>query len=266
MTNPASETNATAVDPDAAHFAQVASGFYRRVVPESVWLAIRYAIRHQLPAENPTIMMMFVRIAEVYPEVREYLTEQLSEANDAEQSALALILNPPEGIRSAEYLPDEITSPGEMDLCWSEFLVTGSIQPIEKVVAVLDREDLTRPLIDSLLLGEDSPPIELSDDERAELASIGIALGHTDGPWKVMSPGDVDVLLWFGVKNQNATCLRIVNEMNDQQRIHLANKGAAMWSLRANASQHGKIRLFCEEQSKVNGGVARLLIDPASSQ
>ncbi|MCM2373406.1 hypothetical protein [Aporhodopirellula aestuarii] len=264
MTDHRTDSPETTVDPDAEHFAQTTSGIYRRVDSESVWSAIRYAVRHQLPAKNPTIMMMFVRIAEVYPEVRDFLMQQLPEANDMERSALGLILDPPEGIRNAEYLPQEIASPGEMDLCWSEFLVTGSTQPIEKVVAVLDRDDLARPLIDSLLSGDDGPPMEFDDNELMELASVGIALGRTDGPWKVMSPGDVDILLWFGLKDQNQACTRVFQEMNDEQRVHVANKGAAMWSLRANAAQHGTIRLFCEEQSKREGGQGRLLIDPST--
>ena len=151
-----------------------------------------------------------------------------------------------------------------MDLCWSEFLVTGSIEPIEKIVAVLDRQDLSRPVIDRLLSGDGAEMMEFDEQELAELASSGIALGRTDGPWQIMSPGDIDILLWFGLKEQKPTCLRIIEKMNYDQRLHLANKGAAMWSLKANSGQHGKIRLFCEEQSKMEGGLGRRLIDPAN--
>jgi hypothetical protein len=250
-------------DPDAEHFAQVTSGIYRRVIPESVWLAIQYAIRNQLPADNPTIMMMFVRIAEVYPEVHEHLQSKLADADGTERSALQLILDPPEGIRQAEYLPDEIQSPGEMDMCWSEFLVTGSTEPVEKVVAVLDREDLSREFVDSMLSSGDPPKLELSDDERNELARYGIALGKKDGPWQIMSPGDIDILVWFGLKDQNPVFSRIVKEMTEDHLVHLANKGAALWSLKANANQHGTIRLLCEAQTKIEGGIGRQLIDPA---
>ena len=250
-------------NPDAEHFAQVTSGIYRRVIPESVWLAIQYAIRNRLPAENPTIMMMFVRIAEVYDEVHKHLQSKVADSDGAEQSALQLILDPPEGIRQAEYLPDEIQSPGEMDMCWSEFLVTGSTDPIEKVVAVLDRDDLSRKFVDSMLSSTDPPTLELSDDERNELARYGIALGQKDGPWQIMSPGDIDILIWFGLKDKNPVFTRIAKEMPEADLVHLANKGAALWSLKANANQHGTIRLFCEAQAKIEGGIGRQLIDPA---
>jgi hypothetical protein len=224
---------------------------------------LQCAVRNQLAAENPTIMMMFVRIAEVYPQIRDYLTTRVPTANDEEQLALSLILDPPEGIRDAEYLPDQIQSPGEMDLCWGEFLVTGSIEPIEKVMAVLDREDLARGVIDALLSPAESPQLTLDDAEREELAAVGIALGFADQQWRIASPGDIDILLWFGLKDQIAACSRIAASMSQEQLVHLANKGAALWSLRANAEQHGKIRLYCEEQATVDGGIGRQLIVPA---
>lgn len=252
-------------DPDAAHFAQVTSGIYRRVIPETVWLAFCFAIRNQLPQENPTILMMFVRIAEVYPEVREYLSNKLAEAEPKHKSALTLVLNPPAELHDAKYLPESIGSPGEMDLCWSEFLVTGSVEPILKVVAVLDREDMSRELINGWLSDEEDSVLKLDEEEMQTLASAGIALGKAYGPWKIMSPGDIDVLIWFGVKDQNPICIRIFQELNEEQLLHMANKGAAFWSLHANANQHGKIRLLCEEQAKLPGGAARLLIDPSTA-
>jgi hypothetical protein len=248
----------------AACFAEVTSGVYRRVDVESVWSAIEYAVTHRLPAENPTIMFMFIRIAGFYPQVHEHLVTRRSAANHEMQLALELILNPPEGLRNAEYLPEEIQSPGEMDLLWSEFLVTGLTEPIEKVVSVLDREDRTRPLLHWALSSDDSDSLAIGENELAEFASIGVALGKEDGRWQVVSPGDLDILLWFGVKDQKPTCLKVFQSMSDGDRIHIANKGAAMWSLKANASQHGTIRLFCEEQSKVEGGRGRLLINPSS--
>lgn len=265
MTQNPDNVNDAGSDPRAACFAEVTSGIYRRVEPESVWHAITYAVEHQLPNENPTIAMMFIRIAEVYPTVHEHLVACKSNANQAEQLALKMILDPPAGLRNAEYLPDEIASPGEMDLCWSEFLVTGSTNPIEKVVAVLDREDRTRPFLNESLGGEGTTALTIGEGELAELAGIGVALGQDEGKWQVVSPGDLDILLWFGVKDQKPLCLKVFQTMSEDHRVHLANKGAAMWSLRANADQHGTIRLFCEEQSKIEGGRGRLLIHPATS-
>jgi hypothetical protein len=247
---------------DAEHFARITSGVYRRADAVSVWKALQFAVRNELAAENPTIMMIFVRIAEVYPQIREYLSGCVPAANEDQQKALSLILDPPEGVREAEYLPDEIQSPGEMDLCWGEFLVTGSLDPIEKVMVVLDREDLTRGIIDELLTPPESPQLVLDDAEREELATIGIALGLADKRWRIASPGDIDILLWFGLKDQNVTCARIAAAMSQDQLVHLANKGAALWSLRANAEQHGKIRLYCEQQARKDGGIGRQLIVP----
>lgn len=255
-------------DPDREHFQWFVSGAYRRVDADSIWRALMYLVRHRLHADNPTIMLMFVRAAETYPDVTEFLKAQRPTANEAEQAALKLTLDPPDEIREGGYLPDQIQSPGEMDLCWGDFLVTGHTGAIDKVVAVLDREDQTRGFINGLLVSApstgtaDSTPFELTDPERLELASIGVTLGHSadEGPDVILSEGDVDLLVWFGYRAKNATCIRMFQLMNDELKLHVASKGAAVWSLQANAKQHGKIRLFCDEHAKQAGGFGRTLL------
>ncbi|SMP59336.1 hypothetical protein SAMN06265222_106212 [Neorhodopirellula lusitana] len=251
-------------DPDAIKFAEVTSGIYRRFDAESVWMALRYAVGHQLFNENPTIMLMFVRIAEVYPEARQRLQEQQNEETGPPRQAIDLILDPPQEIRDAQYLPDSIQSPGEMDLCWAEFLVTGKTDVVTRIVAVLDRDDLTRDFLNQQL-SDESSTLELSDDERNELQQFGIGIGKLseDAQWEVMTPGDSDLFLWLAIKNQNELCSRILQAMDEPLQLHLASKGAALWSLQANATQHGSIRLLCEEAGKQPGGFGRKLLIPA---
>ena len=225
---------------DSTKFAEVTSGVYRRFDAESVWMALRYAVGQQLFDENPTIMLMFVRIAEIYPEAHARL------------------------LREAKYLPDSIQSPGEMDLCWAEFLVTGKTEVIEKIVAVLDRDDRTREFLNQTL-SSDATDFQLSDAERTELQQFGIGIGKLseDARWEVMTPGDCDLFLWLAIKDQNETCSRILQAMDEPLKLHLASKGAALWSLQANATQHGTIRLLCEQASKQPGGFGRKLLVPA---
>ena len=248
----------------ASAFEQVASGVYRCTEPETIWEAIQYAVRNELMVKNPTIMILFIRIAEVYSAVREDLVVRQSGAEGKEASAIQLILEPPLELRDAAYLPNAIKSPGEMDLCWGEFLVTGSTKVVQQVIAVLDREDLTRKFIDEQLQTLGAESVVLSDTERTTLAQVGITLGleADQGPDVVLSDGDVDILLWFGVKNGNGVCRKILHAMPESTQVHLANKGAAVWSLQANAQQHGSIRLLCEEAASRPGGFGRQLIRP----
>lgn len=248
-------------DPDAQKFAEVTSGIYRRFDPQSVWIALRYAVRHQLMAENPTIMLMFVRIAEVYPAAAELLKTQLAAADDQERQAIDLILNPPDEIRGAKYLPESIQSPGEMDLCWAEFLVTGKTDAVQRIVQLLDHDDHSRSFICEQLASE-ATDFELSETERNELQHFGIGIGKLseDQRWEIMTPGDTDLFLWLGIKDQDPTCTRILKAMDDRLQLHLACKGAALWSLQANAAQHGTIRLLCEDAAKKPGGFGRTLL------
>ncbi|MEM7560252.1 MAG: hypothetical protein AAF394_14125 [Planctomycetota bacterium] len=251
-------------DSGAIAFEQVAAGVYRRADPETIWEALQYAVQTELMVKNPTIMILFIRIAEVYSAVQEDLAQRRSSAEEKEAAAIKLILEPPAELRDAAYLPDAIESPGEMDLCWGEFLVTGKTDIILQVVEVLDREDFTRQFIREQLHLSDAESLSLDDSERTALAQIGITLGleADEGPDVVLSEGDVDILLWFGVKNGNETCTKVLKALPEPKVIHVANKGAAIWSLQANAQQHGAIRLLCEEESTRPGGFGRQLIQP----
>lgn len=247
-------------DPDAEHFAEFASGIYRRASADTVASALRYAVRGELFAKNPTIMLMFVRVAEVYADARQRLQDICHNATGPERQALELVLNPPNDIRDAKYLPDEVGSPGEMDLCWAEFLVTGNTDAVEKIVSVLDRVDRTRQFLAEQLQGG----LDLSEAELMELQKYGIGIGKRadDQDWQVMTPGDTDIFLWLGARDNEPGCLRLMHAMDESLQLHLANKGAALMSLYSNAAQHGKIRLLCEQAAKQAGGPGRELLNP----
>ena len=250
-------------DLEALKFSEVASGIYRRFDPTSVWMALRHAVGNELFNQNPTIMLMFVRIAEVYPAALELLREQQPAATGALRKAIDLTIDPPQEIRDAKYLPDSIQSPGEMDLCWGEFLVTGKTEVVQKIVSVLDRDDQTRTFLEQQL-ADQSTEFQLSESAHSELQQVGIGIGKRSAelPWEVMTQGDTDLFLWLGIKDKNSSCVKVFDAMDDDLKIHLANKGAALWSLQANASQHGVIRMLCEEAAKAPGGFGRKLLNP----
>ena len=148
-------------DSGAVAFEQVAAGVYRRADPETIWEALRYAVQTELMVKNPTIMILFIRIAEIYLAVQEDLAQRRSTAEEKEAAAIKLILEPPAQLSDAAYLPDSIESPGEMDLCWGEFLVTGKTEIVVRVIEVLDREDLTRQFIQEQLQSSDADSLSL---------------------------------------------------------------------------------------------------------
>lgn len=250
--------------PGANAFEFVASGVYRRVDSGVIWKALQYAISQELITKNPTIMILFIRIAEVYPGIREDLESRRSNVDARVRAAIELILSPPSELSNASYLPEAIQSPGEMDLCWAEFLVTGQSDTILKVVSVLDREDLTRAFVEEQLADSNAASLTLNDAERTELAQSGITLGleADDGPDIILSDGDVDILLWFSIKAGCEASAKILRAMPDAVQLHVATKGAAIWSLQANARQHGSIRLLCEKEADRPGGFGRQLIRP----
>ena len=290
MSNDSVETDTDADetrDPDEPCFGQVTAGVYRNADPEVIWKAFQYAIRHGLPGENPMIALMFVRIAETFPKVREHLESVAPKASELEQSALKMVLDPPEQLKAGAYLPEEVESPGELDLCWGEFLVTGNVEVVKKIIAVLDRPDRTRPFVDGVLAnqpdvgadvadgtaqpkldsdsneGNEADGLALNEEDRAQLAQVGIMIGRRDesGPLTVLSPGDLDFLLWIGLKTQTPAAAKIVQAMDESLLVHMSTKGAALWSLQSNAAQHGTVRLLCIDEAKQAGGFGRSLLN-----
>ena len=73
--------------------------------------------------------------------------------------------------------------------CWGEFLVTGDIGAVEKVIAVLDKEDATRPFLDEVLASGDgdadqlegpdessTKKLVLTAEDRNQLALVGVMI------------------------------------------------------------------------------------------
>ena len=73
-------------------------------------------------------------------------------------------------------------------------------------------------------------------------------------PFQVLSSGDLDLLMWIGLKTQNPTCQNVARAMDEALLVKMSTKGAALWSLQSNAGQHGTVRLLCIEEAKKPGG------------
>ena len=80
-------------------------------------------------------------------------------------------------------------------------------------------------------------------------------------PFQVLSSGDLDLLMWIGLKTQNPTCQNVARAMDEALLVKMSTKGAALWSLQSNAGQHGTVRLLCIEEAKKPGGFGRSLLN-----
>ena len=47
-------------------------------------------------------------------------------------------------------------------------------------------------------------------------------------PFQVLSSGDLDLLMWIGLKTQNPTCQNVAGAMDEALLVKMSTKGAAL--------------------------------------
>jgi hypothetical protein len=241
-------------------FARVAAGFYRDADPTIAAEALAFALEAGRFSEHEDLLLMFLRMAELYPEVNARFRQLLTPSLDAEgQRIVSLLVDPPEQLKDARYMLGPISTPLDLDICWGEFLVTGSLEVVKRIIEVLDWKDLIRSLMDEALRGLDSGGIRLSESQWQSFAELGILISTTDAvPYPhIAVPGDVDLLIWHRLQKRHEASAALVRQLGQEQLVHIATKGAALWSLRSNAEQHPSVKGLCVAEAGVAGGAGR---------
>jgi hypothetical protein len=241
-------------------FDRVAAGYYRDAEPAIAAEALAYALEAGLLMKDETLLAMFLRIAELHPEVNTRFREMFRPSLDAEtRGIIHLLVAPPEQFQDARYLNKPITHPQHLDFLWGEFLVTGSLEVVKRIIGVLDWKDLVRSLMDEALLNPAAAKIQLSQVQWQSFAELGILIRTTESVSHphVVVPGDVDLLIWRGLQQKHEASAALVRQLDQEQILQLATKGAALWSIRSNAEQHPSIKELCEAEAEIAGGAAR---------
>ncbi len=241
-------------------YQRVLAGFYRDPDPAVAADALAFALEEDELQKDQTILLMFARMPEVYPEVHARFRQMLTpELDENRKRIIQMLLDPPDEVKGARYLPTTPANPQDLDLCWGEFLVTGSLEVVKRIIAVLDGKDLVRSLIDESLLAPDAAAIRLTDAQWHSFHELGILIGTSEAmPHPhVGVPGDVDLLIWWGLQKKHEASVLLVRQLSQDHVLHLATKGAALWSLRSNAEQHPSVKGLCDAEAAVAGGAGR---------
>jgi hypothetical protein len=175
-----------------------------------------------------------------------------------------------EGETGAAIAP--LVAPGlrahDLDLSWAEFFVKGNTAPVERIIAVLDWPDVVRERIER---GLRQPTIVrflgagLRQSWRPSVPSrvirrLGIAVD-----WRrrvVETPDDLDWLCLAPVFfDQPSPAWRLISPyLSEEQRGIASIRGAAIWSLGANAIEHVLVLETCESRLATRNGPTRLTL------
>ena len=211
--------------PDPALAAEALVEFFAKpnAGDNPAWRMFVIVARH-----DPAAAVAIAAVAERHPSLAATVSAILAAANNR-------------GLPDPLELP--IAGPGDLDLLWAAFLVSGAEAPVQRILDVLSWEDRTLAALDRWvrapgLLSYFSRPAALKRLHAAGLGTdvtqprLGNVMDVDLNVWKLMSSG-------FKVRDE------LPFQLPDDHVMHLAIKGAACWSLQSNARQHPAVeRLY----------------------
>lgn len=144
-----------------------------------------------------------------------------------------------------DVLTMKISKPGDLDMLWSDFFITGNKKAVERIIEVMEWQDIARGRLQDYLTKQ-----SVSDDDktisilRNEIGYLCDSKNH-----KVLSNSDLDIELYPLTKSQSSADMQTVKQsLNIDHDIlfRAMTKAAAQWSLESNALQHKKVLEICE--------------------
>jgi hypothetical protein len=238
--------------PDALH--ETIHHFYKRRDVELAVAGLRQLLEQPDPnrLNNAPVFHCFTRIAELLPAARAGFTA-LSPLHPEYVAALLQGSRHPNFPRPNAANP----SPGDLDLFWAEFLVTGDEAPVRSIVAVLDSPDLVRERLTKWLKDTGTGFFGRRTIAKFQPVLVRCTFPIDYDARRVDGPLDCDLHVALNAKNGKLKFAELPFVLTQEELIHLATKSAAVWSLRVQAQQHELVARICDEEAKRPGGAAR---------
>ncbi|MGV3624855.1 MAG: hypothetical protein ACO1OB_28805 [Archangium sp.] len=226
-------------------FDEVLQSFYREPDVASALEAFDEVSRE--PESQLYTLYAFTLMAKVNTDFRAGLTSRHGQLVDAV-------------LRGVPPLEDAPPGPEALDLLWTEFFVTGSLDPVRRIVAVLDEPDLVRERLTSWLQHIGIGPEGGTEFMKYLPLFQRLAFPIVFSESRVDGPVDLDLTVAITARNGQLQFTELPIELTKPELIRIAAKGAAVWSLRGIGARHEVIAKVCAEESKKPGGAARLLL------
>lgn len=230
------------------------ASFYRNPDPADAALAFEYAIKTQV--DEPLTMYALSRIA-MLDHPAQVAFERLRWNHPADADLAARVLSGPTQPAFPDVLTMPIDRPRVLDLLWMEFGVTGSRDPVMRVVSVLDWDDVARARLEDWLTAHSDadwhdPPL---DAYQRLFVRCGFPIDYQAR--LIRSPLDIDlhVALLAAAGKLKFDALPVA--LSQDELIRLSMKSAAVWSLRTFAQSHPIVADICVREAARPGGAAR---------
>ncbi len=179
-----------------------------------------------------------------------YLKERSGTASQHEKQIIQDVLSkPPQG--SKAYLKG-IEKYDQLDFFWIDFFLSGTKEPIVKLIDILSWKDRFREKLSAWMHAKHN------SHEESRLESFLMDMGYyTDlGTERINFEGDFDCLYssylqgsgFAHKRSKPGIEIRKILNLTKDDLLYMATKGAAMWSLQSNAQQHAKVLEICRKE------------------
>ncbi len=165
------------------------------------------------------------------------------------------------GFPDALTLP--VTEPPHLDMLWAEFLATGRVDAVMRLVGLLDGADRVRAHLEAWLAERRWFGGGQRRARAAALAAVGL---DVDLDARVIrTEGDLDLRVWRAA--ERSVPVFPVLALPEAEVMGLALKGTALWSLRLNARDHAAVAAVCRIEAERPGGAGRrALAEPVPAE
>jgi len=153
-----------------------------------------------------------------------------------------------------------LDNPMILDLLWGEFIDSGNLDAVRRIVSVLDWEDLVRNRL-QCWLSEIRPEMwaemPYKDYQRLLIRCdfpIDYDRRSIDGPF------DLDIYAARLALGHKLKFAELPIALSPKELVRLGMKSAALWSLSSMAEQYDSVAVICDQESKKPGGAARIYL------
>ena len=254
--------NGTADSPSPVDaFNQVTTGYYRSSVPQVAAQALRHML--SLVAETApedvgrlvSLLYLFHRIARLSEEAHTLFGSILRDYGGPHKEVVRAILKARDDGSSPNALELKVEGPQHLDLLWAEFFVTGSPDPIIHIAGVLDWDDRVRWHLDRWLHAWSVFGGAGRRATAATLREVGLPVDLATKT--IVTDADLDCLCCSIAERRFPIFKHLPFTMPPEDLLALGTKGAALWSLRLNSTEHARVAEICLAERDRAGGAAR---------
>ncbi len=153
-----------------------------------------------------------------------------------------------------------LDNPMILDLLWGEFIDSGNLAAVRRIVSVLDWEDLVRSRLQSWL-SEIRPQMWAQTPYKDYQRLLIRCLFPIDYDRRSIDGSvDLDIHVALLARGHKLKFAELPIALSPKELVRLGMKSAALWSLSSMAEQHDSVAVICDQESKKPGGAARILL------